>query len=144
MQLYQFDRTPKYIMEYAEFACGILGLDRLRGDINIFMRPTLEGSMYGYCAGDGDEADIYIAQKRFGEKVPRKYHYLTVGHELTHARQFLKRELAEEETDDGFTMWKGRKIKYDPTDETNCPWEVEAVEYEKKIWKEWKQKYLYK
>lgn len=144
MQLYRFNGVPQYLMDYAEYAASYLGLDRLRGDVNIFIVPKLDGDVYGYCAGDGDEADVFIANRRFGEPVQQKYKMLTVGHELTHARQFLSRQLGEEEVADGQIMWKGRIVTFDPNDEFESPWEKEAVKYEKLIWKHWKEKYRYK
>ena len=139
MQLFPSNRTPEYLMKYADFAVRYLGLDKLRGDINLYVVPEVK-DCHGICYGDARECDIFIANKLFGESVSREDKMKTLGHELTHARQFLRRDLGED-VKEGEAMWLGKPYKYEPGYEDDSPWELEAVKYENLIWNSWKWMY---
>lgn len=136
MQLYPCNRTPQYLIDYAEFAVAYLGLDKLRGDINIRVVPTVK-DCHGICYGDDRECDVYVANQLFGKSVSREDKMKTIGHELTHARQFLRRDLGED-VKEGEAMWLGKPYKYKPGYEDESPWELEAIECEERIWHLWK------
>lgn len=134
MQLYLSNRVPEYMADYAYFACGYLGIDKLRGEINLntVTRYKNDPSCRGLCWGDDREIEIQIANRAYNQPLSRKEKLLTVGHELVHARQFLTRDLVADE----HTKWKGKRFKH-PKNEYNTPWEREARKLEKEIHKAW-------
>ena len=134
MQLYLSKRVPQYMEEFAYFACGQLGLDKLRGEINIttVTRYKKDPSCRGLCWGDDREVEIQIANRSYDKPLSRKEKLMTLAHELTHARQFLTRELVADQK----TKWKGKVFKHG-RDEYNTPWEREARRMEKIIHKAW-------
>jgi hypothetical protein len=56
----------------------------------------------------------------------KKKMLLSLAHELTHVKQYIKKELIEK---DGFDFWKGVKYKGD-TLYYKAPWEIEAYGFE--------------
>ena len=130
------NRTPLYLERFTFFAAKQIGLDKLRGDIHLSYYPTLENDSYGLCWGDGKEVEIHIASKMSDRKVSKIDKMKTVVHELVHARQFLRRELSLGGGDDECN-WHGRLFRYDPKNESEAPWEVEAVSVEQPIYEAW-------
>ena len=144
MQLYLSKRMPKYMTRYIWHSCRVLGLDELRGDITILLKGTLDGESFGLCWGDRREVEIHIATKQWGEPISREDKLKSIGHELTHAQQYLtgrlKCALAETEFK---STWLGQEYRYAPEDEQSLPWEYEANEMESLIYNEWTE-YKYK
>ena len=138
MQLLFTRNAPNYMTEFATFACRYLGLDRLRGSIEIDYRyGALDEECFGQCWGDTRECEIQIASKQWGEKISREEKLMTLAHELTHARQYLTRELVAKNSDEYVSRWRGKDVPYDPATESTQPWEVEASEYEQLIYDAW-------
>ena len=130
--------TPKYLTEFANFACQYLGLYKLRGDIEVeYKYGALEEDVFGLCWGDSRECTIHIATKQWGNPIGRKEKLMTLAHELTHAKQYLTRELIAGDTDEYVTRWHGKDIHYNPKTEKNQPWETEASKYEQLIYDAW-------
>ena len=150
MQLYQSNRTPKYIDEFTRYAMVYLGLDKLRGDITITLKPQLEAESYGLCWGDRQECEIHIASTSFGVKVSREHKLKTVAHELTHAYQYLTGKLkcdptCNEEHEMWKSTWEGKVYRYKPENESKKPWELEAVRFENEVYYSYlEDKSLYK
>lgn len=138
MQLSFNKNAPKYMTEFAVFACHYLGLDRLRGNIEIdYKYGALEEEIYGQCWGDTSDCEIQIASKQWGKSIPRKEKLMTLAHELTHAKQYLTKNLIAKNSDEYVTRWHGKDVCYDPKTETTQPWEIEATEYEHLIYEAW-------
>ena len=141
MRLFFNRQTPVFMREFAEFAARDLGIDKLRGEVEIrYVYGELEANSYGLCWGDGSEAEIHIAAKQFGKPVSREDRLRTLAHEMTHARQYLKRELITSEDDTknvGVAKWCGHPTLFNPADEHDTPWEVEARLMEEKIYMKW-------
>jgi hypothetical protein len=138
MQLTFNTNAPRYMTEFAAFACLYLGLDRLRGNIEIeYKYGSLEDNCYGQCWGDKKDCEIQIASRQFGYPISRREKLMTIAHELTHARQYLKGELLPTEEGKRTAMWRGTPIKYNPRCEETQPWEVEASKYEDLIYDAW-------
>ena len=138
MQLTFNANAPKYMTEFAAFACLYLGLDRLRGNIEIeYKYGPIEDNCYGQCWGDKKDCEIQIASRQRDEPISRQEKLMTLAHELTHERQYLKGELLPTQENKRTAMWRGKKVKYDPRYENSQPWEVEASEYENLIYDAW-------
>ena len=136
-------QTPEYIREFTYYAERELGLDKLRGDIEFrYVYGELDESCFGLCWGDNREAEVHIAAKQWGKPITRENKLKSVAHELTHARQYLKRELiAKDELADGpMAKWCGKDMPYEYATEQNEPWEVEARLMEEKIYLKWENK----
>ena len=80
--------------------------------------------------------------KQWGKPITRENKLKSVAHELTHARQYLKRELVakDELTDGPMAKWCGKDMPYEYATEQNEPWEVEARLMEEKIYLKWENK----
>lgn len=138
MQLAFNTSAPKYMTEFATFACQYLGLHRLRGSIEIeYKYGALEDEVYGLCWGDARECTIQIGTRQWGESISKKEKMMTLAHELTHAKQYLTKALVASNTDEYVTRWHGKDICYNPKTERNQPWETEASEYEQLIYDAW-------
>ena len=138
MRLYLSKNIPKYMEEFIHFSCHQLGLDKLRGEISISLRGTLEGESFGLCWGDRREVEIAIASKQWGEPLSREDKLRTIAHELTHAWQYLTGALKCLPADGIYeSRWQGMQYRYFPEDETTMPWEAEAIEQEKVIYSRW-------
>ncbi len=62
--------TPKYMLEFIDFCCQDLGLDKLRGDVIInFKRGALDDQSFGLTWGDSREVTIEIAGTQHGAPV---------------------------------------------------------------------------
>ena len=139
MQLYQSERTPKYVNEFTRYAMVYLGLNKLRGNVTVLLKPQLDGEAYGVCWGDRQECEIHIASTSFGVKVSREDKLKTIAHELTHAYQYLTGKLkcdptCTEEHKMWKSIWEGKAYRYKPENETKKPWELEAVKFENEVY----------
>jgi hypothetical protein len=135
MNLYLSKNMPAYMKMYADFASNYLGLDKLRGDVYLKLKyGNIEGDSYGLCWGDNYSAEIDIATKTMGVSISREDKLKTVGHELVHARQYLKRELVAPNASKNCEKWHGVDIVYEPKNESKMPWELEANELENEIY----------
>lgn len=136
MQCYQSKNIPKYMVNFIEFTMSRLGLDKLRGEIEIHLsRDSLEEEAYGLCWGDRREVEIHIASKQWGDSLTRKEKLMSIAHELTHAHQYLTGRLKC--NDDKNSIWLGESYEYCPELEATMPWEQEARTNERVIYKEW-------
>jgi len=137
MRLYPSKGTPKYMLEFIDFCCEDLGLDKLRGDVIInFKRGALDGQSFGLTWGDSREVIIEIAGTQHGEKVSKKDKLQTVAHELTHAHQYLTHKMKNMEYVVS-VVWEGKKVTSDKYFDTEMPWEVEAEEAELRLYNKW-------
>lgn len=137
MRLYPSKGTPKYMLEFIDFCCEDLGLDKLRGDVIInFKRGALDGQSFGLTWGDSREVIIEIAGTQHGEKVSKKDKLQTVAHELTHAHQYLTHKMKNMEYVVS-VVWEGKKVTSDKYFDTEMPWEVEAEEAEMRLYNKW-------
>ena len=137
MQLSLSKGTPKYMLEFIDFCCQDLGLDKLRGDIIInFKRGALDGQSFGLTWGDSREVIIEIAGTQHGEKVSRQDKLQTVAHELTHAHQYLTHKMKNMEYVVS-VVWEGKQVTSDKYFDTEMPWEVEAEEAEMRLYNKW-------
>ena len=144
MQLYLSEGTPKFLEDFAHHAMSHLGIDRLRGEINIYYCKKLEEESYGLCWGDRREAEIHLAHTQWGETLSREDRMMSLAHELAHAWQYLTGKLVAD-PDRFVAKWEGTNIEYTPENEKYMPWEIEAVEYENRIYASWvEDKNLYK
>jgi hypothetical protein len=99
-----------------------LGLDRLRGEINIKLGQTLDGESFGLCWGDRQEAEIHIATKQWGNPINRENKLKTLAHELTHAHQYLTGALKCDLTNEEFkSVWHKKEYRYLPDEEADLP-----------------------
>jgi len=137
MQVYFSNNTPKYIRVFTYFAMREIGMTHLRGKVDIHWKGTIEGECFGLCWGDNREAEIHIATKQWGAPVSRQDRLMTLAHELVHAKQYLKRELAPSDEEGYVSRWHGVDVPYDPEAEQQMPWEVEAASVEKPIYNKW-------
>ncbi len=123
---------------YAHFAAKQLGVDELRGSIDVHLsKGTIEGNSFGLCWGDNREAEILLGSRQFGKAITQEDKLKTLGHELVHARQYLRRELIPHGDSLDECVWKGKKCTFDPKDESNQPWELEASEWEETLYTAW-------
>jgi hypothetical protein len=137
MQLYQSENMPQYMKRFIVFACKELGIHRLRGDLHIDLKRNLEEESFGLCWGDRSAAEIQIATKQWGAPVSREDKLKTLAHELTHAYQYFTGHLIAGETDEYASTWLGETVSYTPEDENRTPWELEASDYEERIYEAW-------
>jgi hypothetical protein len=131
---------PKYLRVYTHFVSRELGIDKLRGEINLFLKKDLDSQVYGLCWGDNRECFVEIATKQWGMPVSREDKYKTIAHELVHCRQYLTRKLRPSPQGDFVSRWNGRNFKYDPKNEEVMPWEKEAQKVEQKMYDLWIEK----
>ena len=137
MRVYLSKNMPNYMVEYIDFAIEYLGISRLRGDLHIDLKQTLEDESFGLCWGDRREAEIQIASRQHGEPVSRENKLKTLSHELTHAYQYLTGNLVAGEVGDFMSNWRGELISYTAEDDDQTPWEREASDYEERIYEAW-------
>jgi len=130
---------------YADFASNYIGLDKLRGEVCVKLKyGTIDDDSYGLCWGDNYGAEIDIATVTCGESISREDKLKTLGHELVHARQYLKRELVAPNAPKHCEKWHGVDIVYEPKDESKMPWELEATRLEDEIYTQfilWNREY---
>ena len=139
MRLYLSKNIPNYMDDFIRYACVYLGLDKLRGEINITYKTKLDGEAYGLCWGDRRECEVQIASQTFGETISREDKLKTIAHELTHAYQYLTGKLKCDPDNidldkEWSSLWEGKQYKYRPDDESGKPWEVEAVHFENEVY----------
>ena len=135
MNLYLSKNMPAYMRVYAEFASNYIGLDKLRGEVCVKLKyGTIDDDSYGLCWGDNYGAEIDIATRTCGESISREDKLKTLGHELVHARQYLKRELVAPIWNKHCERWQGIDMMYDPVNESSMPWELEATKLEDEIY----------
>jgi len=136
---------PAYMRVYADFASNYIGLDKLRGEVCVKLKyGTIDYDSYGLCWGDNYGAEIDIATVTCGESISREDKLKTLGHELVHARQYLKRELVAPNAPKHCEKWHGVDIVYEPKDESKMPWELEATRLEDEIYTQfilWNREY---
>lgn len=137
MRLLFSNNMPKYMRVFAHFAAREIGLDRLRGDVTIVLKPQLEGNCFGLCWGDNREAEVHIASRQWGMTISKEDKLKTLAHELVHAKQYLKRELQASDVDGYVSRWRGRNLSYDPRNENEMPWEKQAYAVEQPIFDKW-------
>jgi|OM-RGC.v1.023086137 hypothetical protein len=138
MEIFFSKSVPKYMRVYAHFCAHHLELNKLRGTIDVHLsRGTLEGDAYGLCWGDNREAEIHIGSIQWGKPIPNEDKLKTLGHEMVHARQYLRRELIPRKDGIEKCQWKGEECSFDMNDEENEPWEVEARMWEDKLHDGW-------
>lgn len=140
---------PKFILDFVEFACEYLQLYKLEEkEVTVLVQRRLESNCFGECYGDEDFATVSIARKVLycGTEMPISRHelLLTIAHELTHAKQYLKGELSDL-TEKEASLWKGKQVKWPTSIASSAgddllPWEKEAYEIEEKIYEQY-QKY---
>ena len=116
MQLYLSKNIPNYMDDFIRYACVYLGLDKLRGEINITYKTKLDGEAYGLCWGDRRECEIQIASQTFGETISREDKLKTIAHELTHAYQYLTGKLKCDPDNidldkEWSSLWEGKQYK---------------------------------
>jgi hypothetical protein len=145
MNLYLSKNMPAYMRVYADFASNYIGLDKLRGEVCVKLKyGTIDDDSYGLCWGDNYGAEIDIATVTCGESISREDKLKTLGHELVHARQYLKRELVAPNAPKHCEKWHGVDIVYEPKDESKMPWELEATRLEDEIYTQfilWNREY---
>ena len=139
MRLYLSNNTPKYMSDFINYAACYLGLDKLRGEINITYKTSLEEEAYGLCWGDRHECEIHIGSRSFGAKITRENKLKTIAHELTHAHQYLTGKLKcdpepEDLDNEWASVWEGERLAYKRDEETEQPWEREAVYFENEVY----------
>ena len=138
MQLYLSNNIPKYMEDFIYFACHHLGIDRLRGELEIKLHPrNLEEEAFGLCWGDRSECEVHIASHQWGGPVTRENKLKTLAHELTHAYQYLTGHLVAYDVGEYVSRWHGADIKYCPETEDEMPWEQEAYHFEDVIYEAW-------
>ena len=104
-------------------------------DIHIKFAIACAGGAFGY-AQIGEYEDEYMVEVAkcvidggFRQATPREI-AATIAHELTHVRQYVRKELNGE-----MTKWKGQTVPYGPRGGLKIkyrqqPWEQEAFEME--------------
>ena len=104
-------------------------------DIHIKFAIACGQGVFGY-AYQGDHEDEFIVEVgkvvidgEFRQQTPREI-AATIAHELTHVRQYVRRELNAT-----MTRWKGQEVPYGPRGGLKIkyrqqPWEQEAFEME--------------
>jgi hypothetical protein len=118
------------------YVCNLfkaLKIQRLSSkQVDIYFRTKLDADTLGLCMGDTDEVFIDIAKTSYNNKLSFLAQMMTLAHEMTHAKQFLRGELAHNR--DGEFLWRSkcaRGYKY-----KNQPWEKEAERLEKVLFME--------
>ena len=140
MEIFFSRSVPKYMQVYAHFCAHHLELDKLRGTIDLHLsRGTLEGDAYGLCWGDNREAEIHLGSIQWGKPIPVEDKLKTLGHEMVHARQYLRRELIARKDGIEKCVWKGEVCSFDMNDEEKEPWEVEARKLEESLYEKWNE-----
>ena len=138
MQIVMSNNVPKYMEDFVFYACKHLGIDRLRGELEIKLNPrNIDGEAFGLCWGDRSTCEVHIASRQWGESVSRENKLKTLAHELTHAYQYFTGHLVAYDVGDYVSRWHGADIKYDPETEDEMPWEQEAYHFEKVIYESW-------
>ena len=137
MQLYLSNNSPKYLVDFAHFACHWLGIDKFRGEIHIDLKKSLEEESFGLCWGDRSICEIQLASRQWGEPVSREDKLKTLAHELTHAHQYLTGHLVAGETGEFKSTWLGEVVHWTPETDDTTPWEVEANQMEAIIYDKW-------
>ena len=128
MNVYYNGKVPNsFVVEsFVNSVVKHLKINRLKRDIEInFVDHIDSGRTWGVCYGDSDSVVIEVARKDLERKRSFMELMITLGHELVHARQFLRGEL---KTVNGNNVWKNQlfeKFTY-----KTAPWEIEAHEAE--------------
>ena len=137
MRVYLSRNMPTYMEEFVDFAVEWLGIDKLRGELNIELKQTLESESFGLCWGDKREAEIHVATKQWGKPITRENKLKTLAHELTHAHQYLTGHLIPADEGVFQSRWLGEAVSYTPETDDQTPWEVQATACENRIYEAW-------
>lgn len=133
--------TLDYVQEAAEFAFRKLGI---KDDHTVTIGLVDKINPVSDCETDdkyetsgihydlNDFSLIYVVMK----DRPHILYLNTLFHEMTHAKQFSKKELMSWM---GSPLWKGEPVEKVTSHEEykNCPWEIEAREKASKILVDW-------
>lgn len=128
-------RNSAKVESYARKILGHYDLLNKKGYVVIQFKTQLENGYVGLSHGCKDNVVIEISKTENGEKLEMTQMMQILAHELVHAKQYLKGELA---SPNGKLRWK-RKT-YDHVDYYEQPWEVEAYSSEEDLF----TKYWYK
>lgn len=99
-------------------------------DIHIEVSNRLDEGCYGYCLGNRKNIEIELARGSNDEDFDLDYMMLNLAHELIHAKQYLKGEIASTHY-----RWKGNK-DYGHLTYSRWPWEREAYKNEERIYED--------
>ena len=114
----------KRIIEYCENALAYFLTDLSKQiEINLTVLKELDGQAFGYCSGDETSVEIEIAKVSDGYKLSLNEMMLNLAHELIHAKQFIKGDLAS-----SGKIW--RHVDYSTVPYSIRPWEKQAYMFE--------------
>lgn len=122
-------KNSALVHKYIVLLMKELGIQRLRRELDIeFINHIEEENIWGYCWGDKESVYIQILKKDGSKKFTFLEMMQTLTHEMVHAKQYFRGELALK---DGMRVWKdscGESFTYE-----NAPWELEASHLEKEL-----------
>jgi hypothetical protein len=128
-------RNKAKIYDYVENIARDLNIHRMHSrTIEINIVTKLDNS-YGDTWGDGKDADVNIARRRYNKPILYTDMLKTIAHEMVHVKQYMRGEL------DGYNeTWKGKSAaRWMKKDWSLHPWEREAIKQEKRLYnKYWK------
>lgn len=121
------DKLKQFITDACEFYMKQLGFRKRKRQLDIFINIGKEEDLLGLCEFNQDytwpEISIHLNRDKNKEEMLK-----TLAHELTHAKQFLRRELVQKR--DGKMYWHG--VQSDKEE-----WEDEAYIMEDKLYNEY-------
>lgn len=134
-------KRPKYIFDFALFACEYLKINRLNRDLDIIIRNRIEDDHEGVSYGDRDQVTIEIAKNSYEDRLDKKMTLIALAHEIVHAKQYFREELKDTA---GTTYWKGEPFLMKEfyisengsvrLQHERMPWEAEAYKLETEIY----------
>lgn len=130
--LYTIEGKVKHLEIVHKYVVSLLkelNIHRLRRELDIeFINEVEEENIWGYCWGDKENVYIQILKKDGDKKFTFLEMMMTLTHEMVHAKQYFRGELALK---NGQRMWKdscGESYDYN-----SAPWEIEAQRLEKEL-----------
>ena len=134
----------KLINDYVLNMIEYLDIDDSDADIEILLTERCDNDAGGYCHGDEERVEIELATYVQDYKIPFERLMINLAHEMVHAKQLIKGELADKGVV-GITntpekvelsmmqIWKGKGYVDCPYWEQ--PWEKEAYSMEKNVYR---------
>ena len=121
------EKLKQFLTDACMFYTKQLGFRKRKRQLDININIGREDDILGLCEFNQDyiwpEIDIHINRDSSKEEMLK-----TLAHELTHAKQFLRKELAQKR--DGKMYWKG-------TQSDKQEWEDEAYIMEEQLYNEY-------
>lgn len=130
--------NTELVTKFTEWFCDTYGVN---GDnVSIVIDVNRRVSNNGNCSCPVNSDSIIVIEIELNRSiatVSEDYLLYILGHELWHARQYVK-GLLKDTDDQKISIWRGKKIDESVLSYDELPWEKDAFRNEKKVNNAWR------